>query len=87
MSAFEQSLGNTRRRAVAPAPIAAPVPRRLLKVLEFLRQRPHWTRSRIYRIAPEYPDLVLKFGKRSVLIDLDVADRIEAELQTARFNF
>jgi hypothetical protein len=55
--------------------------RRLQKLPHFLRDNPHWSHSSTYRRAKDHPGLLLKLD-RATIVDLDVVDRIEAELPT-----
>jgi hypothetical protein len=50
--------------------------RRLQRLSQFRRDRPHWSHTTTYRRGSENPGLLVKMG-RATLVDLDVADAIE----------
>ncbi len=53
---------------------------RLKRRRAFLQERPHWSGLRLARAEQRYPGLVVRWGKRTSLVNLDIADRIEQDL-------
>lgn len=55
---------------------------RFLRLPEAVKRGP-WSRSGLYRLAPEYPGLMRKMGKATI-VDTVLADEIAASLPPAR---
>jgi hypothetical protein len=56
--------------------------RRLQRLPDFLRDKPHWSHTATYRRAADRPGLLVKMG-RATLVNLDVVDEIEATFPAA----
>jgi hypothetical protein len=56
---------------------------RLKRRRAFLQERAHWSSDRLTREEKRYPGLVVRWGKRTSLINLDIVDKIEQDLLAA----
>jgi hypothetical protein len=52
--------------------------KRLSRRLTFLKARPHWSGTTLYKAAKKHPGLIVKNG-RSSFVNEDMADAVEAD--------